>query len=268
MNAPMPDVQGATDDRRIDIAQVGVRGVRHPVQLRGGDGEARPSVATVDMTVHLPHDRKGTHMSRFLEILHTWDRPLDPTSLEALVAHVASRLDTAHARVDLRLPYFRRKTAPVTGLPSLLDYAVTLSARWDAGVFALHAEVVVPVTSLCPCSKEISEYGAHNQRSHVTVAARLHDGAWLDDLILPAEAEGSAQLYAILKRADEKFVTEQAYDNPKFVEDLVRDVAARLHADPRLSAWWVTVENFESIHNHSAWALIRAEDLPPRPSPR
>jgi GTP cyclohydrolase I len=268
MNAPMPDVQGAPDDRRIDIAQVGVRGVRHPVLLRGSDGEARPSVAAVDMTVHLPHDRKGTHMSRFLEILHAWEHPLDPASLESLVAHTAQRLDAAHARVDLRLPYFRRKTAPVSGLQSLLDYAVTLSARWDDGRFSLHAEIVVPVTSLCPCSKEISDYGAHNQRSHVTVAARLTDGAWLDDLILPAEAEGSAQLYAILKRADEKFVTERAYDNPKFVEDLVRDVAARLHADARLHDWWVTVENFESIHNHSAWALIRSEDLPARPTSR
>ena len=255
----MPDVQGARDDRRIAIAQVGVRGMRHPLAVRGADGEPVPTVAEVEMSVSLPHHQKGTHMSRFLAVLNEQDAPLDGPALHDLVGTVADRLEAKHARLAFRFPYFRAKAAPVSGLVSKMDYEVLLVAEGGASASTVEIRVVVPVTTLCPCSKKISDYGAHNQRSHVTITVRPSGDYWIEDAIRLAERSASAELYGILKRADEKFVTEQAYDNPRFVEDLVREVAAGLGADPRATDWTVEVENFESIHNHSAWAIVTSE---------
>lgn len=264
-HAPAPtsviaDVQGLPDARRIAIAQVGIRGVRHPIRIATDDGPLS-TIATVDMSVSLPHDRKGTHMSRFLDLLHRQVDALDPAGFTALLRAVVQRLDAQHARVVFRFPYFRTKAAPVTGIPSLMDYEVELTGHARGEDVEIDLQVRVPVTTLCPCSKEISDYGAHNQRSHVTVRARTAGDWWIHDAIDLAESRASSQLYGILKRADEKFVTERAYDNPRFVEDLVRDVAAGLRTDARLQEWTVEVENHESIHNHSAWAMVRSSDV-------
>ncbi len=253
----IPDVQGSQDLRNIAIDRVGVRKVRIPVTVLTARGRSVPSVARFSMYVALPGDKKGTHMSRFIEILNEAPLELSVRNLPALVERVAARLGSPHAEVIAEFDYFVTKAAPVSGIQSMMDYAVTLRGVLDNGMMRQELEVVAPVTSLCPCSKEISEYGAHNQRSHVTLCV-VHDGqVGIDELIEIGEAQASAQLYGILKRPDEKFVTEQAYDNPKFVEDLARDVAAALGQDARIASWSVTVENFESIHNHSAYAQIR-----------
>ena len=253
--AVLPDVQATPDLRRIAIQQVGVRGVRYPLQVRCADG-AQPSVGTFEMTVALPPEVKGTHMSRFIEMLEAHKEPLDAQQLGHLLQHMLARLQAAEGAITVRFTYFARKAAPVSGVESLMDYEVTLRAQQKAGVVALTQTVQVPVTSLCPCSKEISNYGAHNQRSHITVEAEVDGEFSLDTLIATLEAQGSCELYGILKRPDEKFVTERAFDNPKFVEDMIRDVAGALNTLPGLRAYRAEVENFESIHNHSAWACI------------
>jgi GTP cyclohydrolase I len=264
MNAPerflLPDIQSTTDRRLLPIDRVGVKSVRHPVLLGRVDGGISASVAVFDMYVGLPHDQKGTHMSRFLELLeHHANQPLDAAGMRALMDAMLGRLEASTGYIEARFPYFIRKTAPVSEVESLLDYDVTLRAQVDElGGYRYTIKVVTAVTSLCPCSKEISEYGAHNQRSHITIEAELAHGASLsiEGLVAVAEAEASCQVYGLLKRPDEKYVTERAYDNPKFVEDLVRDVALALHDDRRVAAYTVESENFESIHNHSAYALI------------
>jgi GTP cyclohydrolase I len=218
-------------------------------------------VARVEMSVALPHDQKGTHMSRFLAMLNAREAPLDAAGFRALAADVAERLAADRARIAFRFPYFRDKSAPVSGLVSKMDYDVEVVAHGGEGLDDVRLTVVVPVTTLCPCSKKISDYGAHNQRSHVTITVQPSADYWIEDAILLAERSASAELYGILKRADEKFVTERAYDNPRFVEDLVREVAAGLDADARIAEWRVEVENFESIHNHSAWAVVTSDTI-------
>jgi GTP cyclohydrolase I len=210
------------------------------------------------MAVSLAAEHKGTHMSRFLEVLLAHAEPLSPATLRTLMAAMLQRLDADAGLIEMRLPYFVRKTAPVSGVESLLDHHLTLRAEQRDGRLELTLQVLVPVTSLCPCSKEISRYGAHNQRSHVTIAATLADGADIDveTLIAIAERSASCELWGLLKRPDEKYVTERAYENPKFVEDLVRDVAGALADDPRIARYRVSSENFESIHNHSAYAVV------------
>jgi GTP cyclohydrolase IB len=256
-SSAIPDVQASRDSRRIAIDRVGVKGLRHPVRI-ARDGEVVTTVAQVDMSVGLAHDRKGAHMSRFVEVLNAHGAAIDAASFRELLATMARRLEADRGTLEMRFPYFVTKTAPVTGVTSLLDYDVRLAGAVDAsGAVTIGLQVVVPVTSLCPCSKEISEYGAHNQRSHVTLTVDdAREGLWIDDLIAIAEREASSELYALLKRPDEKYVTERAYDNPKFVEDLARDVAAALARDARVRAYKVEIENFESIHNHSAYACI------------
>ena len=253
--AVLPDVQATPDLRRIAIQQVGVRGVRYPLQVRCADG-AQPSVGTFEMTVALPPEVKGTHMSRFIEMLEAHKEPLDAQQLGHLLQHMLARLQAAEGAITVRFTYFARKAAPVSGVESLMDYEVTLRAQQKAGVVALTQTVQVPVTSLCPCSKEIANYGAHNQRSHVTISATLRGDLGLDEQIRIAETAASCELWGLLKRPDEKYVTERAYDHPKFVEDLVRDVAVALERDDRVAAYTVESENFESIHNHSAYALV------------
>jgi GTP cyclohydrolase I len=252
----MPDVQSTPDTRQIPIQRVGIRAVRHPLTVRTAQGDVQPTVGSWNLNVLLPAEQKGTHMSRFIALLDQAQTPLDIAHFRAMLATMLEKLEATAGRIEVTFPYFIRKTAPVSGVQSLLDYEVTLSADARDGTTRLFTKVLVPVTSLCPCSKKISQYGAHNQRSHVTISAELVDDVPVEDLVRMAEEEASCELWGLLKRPDEKFVTERAYDNPKFVEDLVRDVAQRLNADPRVVAYVLEAENFESIHNHSAYALI------------
>jgi GTP cyclohydrolase I len=261
MNAPerlpMPDIQSLADLRNQPINRVGVKGLRYPVRLRMADGSEQHTVANINMYVGLPPQVKGTHMSRFIEVLEDRAPALDFTSMQALMLTMLARLGAVRGRIEFAFPCFIMKAAPVSGVQSLLDHEVTLRASADpvAG-YSLEVEVRVAATSLCPCSREISAYGAHNQRSHISIAATLCNEMSIEELVRIAEEEASCEVYGLLKRPDEKFVTERAYDNPKFVEDLVRDVAARLNSEPRVTRYTVTAENFESIHNHSAYALI------------
>lgn len=252
----MPDVQSTVDTRQIPIQRVGVRAVRHPLTVRTGSGEAQPTVGVWNLDVHLPAHQKGTHMSRFVALLEENREPLEPATFRRMLAAMLQKLEADAGRIEVSFPYFVKKVAPVSGVESLLDYEVTLTGDARNGETRLFLKVLVPVTSLCPCSKKISEYGAHNQRSHVTVNAQTKGFVWIEDLIDLVENEASCELYGLLKRPDEKYVTERAYNNPKFVEDMVRDVATRLNEDERIAAYIVESENFESIHNHSAYALI------------
>ena len=216
------------------------------------------TIAYFNMYVSLPHNFKGTHMSRFVEILHG-EREISVESFRAMLEKMTDRLEADTGHIEMSFPFFVMKKAPVSGVESLMDYQATLIGERRNGETEMWVRVVVPVTSLCPCSKKISAYGAHNQRSHVTIKAKLRSHLWIEEIIGIAESEASSELYGILKRPDEKYVTERAYDNPKFVEDMVRDVAARLNADERIAAYTVESENFESIHNHSAYALIERD---------
>ncbi len=208
------------------------------------------------MYVGLPHNFKGTHMSRFVQILNSHEREISVENFPVMLREMVERLEAETGHIEMNFPFFINKTAPVSGVQSLLDYDVTFLGDIRDGEIITSVKVVVPVTSLCPCSKKISERGAHNQRSHVTVTARTNEFMWIEELVQLVESEASCELYGLLKRPDEKYVTERAYDNPKFVEDMVRDVAARLNAEARIDAYIVESENFESIHNHSAYALI------------
>ncbi|MDQ7980765.1 GTP cyclohydrolase FolE2 [Paraburkholderia sp. SARCC-3016] len=252
----MPDVQSTVDTRQIPIQRVGVKAVRHPLTVRTQAGAVLPTVGTWNLDVHLPAEQKGTHMSRFVALLEERTEPLDATTLRRMLASMLEKLEARAGRIEVSFPYFVNKTAPVSGVQSLLDYEVTLAGDVRDGATRVFLKVLVPVTSLCPCSKQISQYGAHNQRSHVTIDAELAGDIAVEELIRIAEEEASCELWGLLKRPDEKFVTERAYENPKFVEDLVRDVAQRLNADERIVAYVLEAENFESIHNHSAYALI------------
>lgn len=252
-------MQSRADERHIAIDRVGIRGIRHPLLVKSASGSAQHTVGTFAMTVKLREDVKGTHMSRFVELLEA-ERvsrvALDSVELEALLRRMIVKLGVEEGHIAVSFPYFIEKTAPVSQVKSLLDYEVTLAGEILAGEATITTKVLAPVTSLCPCSKEISNYGAHNQRSHITITAETKGSMTVDELIQIAEAEASSELYGILKRVDEKFVTERAYDNPKFVEDLVRDIAAALNREPRIHAYTIEAENFESIHNHSAYAVI------------
>jgi GTP cyclohydrolase I len=263
MNAPdrifLPDVQACADARSMVINRVGVKGVRYPIEVARPDGTTLATVAAIEMYVGLPEHVKGTHMSRFLEVLKRPQAPLGIEGLAETMHVMLTRLEADSGYIKMRFPYFVTKQAPVSRVASLMDYEVTYVSEIVAGRETLTLEVVVPVTSLCPCSKQISEYGAHNQRSHITIAATVREPIAPETLIAIAEREASCELYGLLKRPDEKFVTERAYDNPKFVEDLVRDVAIALHGEDRVLAYRVESENFESIHNHSAYACIERD---------
>jgi len=256
---PIPDVQAARDDRRIAIERVGIKGLRYPMPFADG-GAVQSTIATCNVYVALPEMQKGTHMSRLVELLEAralpGAEPLTVAGLRAFVDGLVARLDAPGGRIEIAFPFFVRKTAPVSGVASLVDFDVRLTAELACGRYTSTMGIAAPVTSLCPCSKEISEYGAHNQRSLVTVTVRPRASVLVTELVRIAEEEASSELYGILKRADEKYVTERAYDNPRFVEDLVRGVALRLGSDARFSAYTVEAENFESIHNHSAYARI------------
>jgi GTP cyclohydrolase I len=252
------DVQGRADTRRLPINRVGIKDIRHPVKVKDRSSGEQHTIAQFNMYVALPHNFKGTHMSRFVEILHG-EREISVESFRAMLEKMTERLEAETGHIEMSFPFFVMKKAPVSGVESLMDYHTTLIGERRNGRTEMWIRVVVPVTSLCPCSKKIAAYGAHNQRSHVTINAKLRSHLWIEELIDVAESEASSELYGILKRPDEKYVTERAYDNPKFVEDMVRDVAARLNADERIAAYSVESENFESIHNHSAYAQIERD---------
>ncbi len=251
----MPDLQQSPDERRIAIDKVGVKDIRYPIVVQDKYRERQYTVARVNMYVDLPAHFKGTHMSRFIEVLNLYHGEISVENIETILTEMKQRLGADRAHLELDFPYFIEKRAPVSGARGLLEYQCrmvgTLADQFD---FMLEARV--PVTSLCPCSKEISERGAHNQRSLVTVRVRYSEHIWLEDLIAWVEECASCEVYALLKREDEKAVTERAYDNPMFVEDMVRAVTEKLAAQKRIRWFSIQCENFESIHNHSAYAMV------------
>ena len=255
----IPDVQSTLDTRHIAIQKVGVKGVRHPLRIQTKNG-IQSSVGIWNMYVRLPDQKKGTHMSRFIALLEEFtgsdSEPLNTEVFNQLIRDMLKLLDAESGCIELSFPFFMTKAAPVSGVKSLMDYEVGFIGEMREGVIETTLKVLVPVTSLCPCSKEISAYGAHNQRSHITVKALLKNDLPVEELITRIEAQASCELFGLLKRPDEKYVTEHAYDNPKFVEDLVRDVACMLNRDERIMSYTLEAENFESIHNHSAYACI------------
>jgi len=253
------DVQGRADSRQLPINKVGIKDVYHPVRVKDRSSGEQHTIANFNMYVALPHNFKGTHMSRFVEVLHRNEREISVESFRDILVEMTEKLDAQSGHIEMDFPYFVMKKAPASGVESLMNYQASLIGELHDGKPELWLKVVVAATSLCPCSKSISNYGAHNQRSHITIKARVDGHMWLEELIDIAESEASCEVYGILKRADEKFVTERAYDNPKFVEDIVRDVAVRLNKEQRVRAYVVEAENFESIHNHSAYALIEKD---------
>ena len=257
--AVMPDVQRSADTRRMPIQRVGVRGVRHPMLVSGAGGQPMPTVADWELTVALPAHEKGTHMSRFVALLERYRAtPMTPALFCDMAQNMLPLLNAEKGDIRARFPYFIEKVAPVSQVASLMDYEVSWKAIATADDVQFELSVLVPVTSLCPCSKAISQYGAHNQRSHVTVEAVFDhvDAIDVNSLIQGIEQQASCELWGLLKRGDEKFVTERAYENPKFVEDLVRDVAVQLQSISGVQRFRVEAENFESIHNHSAYAVV------------
>ena len=254
----LPDTQNNEDTRQIVIDKVGIKDISHPITYVDRNGNRMPTVGNFTMTVTLPEHVKGTHMSRFIEILNDGPCEFNSGNFDKIINKVREKLESDTAHITLDFPFFRKKAAPSSGVESMMDYQVTLYGVLDKGESEVMMKVVVPVTSLCPCSKSISKYGAHNQRSHITIKAKVTKGKtlYIEDLIDLAERKASCELYAILKREDEKVVTERAYDNPAFVEDLVRDIAVELNNDERINYYRLESENFESIHNHSAYALI------------
>lgn len=263
MNQPvtfsMPDVQGSADTRHLAIDKVGIKDIKYPVRVKDRSGYEQHTIANFNMYVNLPHDFKGTHMSRFVEILNEHEYEITVESFKNMLAEMTERLEAESGHIEMTFTYFVRKSAPISGVKSLLDYEITFVGEINGKAPIITLKVLVPVTSLCPCSKEISQYGAHNQRSHVTVTAKTNSFLWIEDIIDLVEKEASSELYGLLKRPDEKYVTEHAYENPQFVEDMVRDIAAKLNQDNRVASYIVESENFESIHNHSAYAMIQRD---------
>lgn len=259
MTSPaMPDMQQSPDFRRIPIAKVGVKDITYPIVVMVKNHTLQHTVATVNMYVDLPHHFKGTHMSRFIEILNTYREQIALDKLETILDEMKNKLGSDSAHLEIQFPYFIDKAAPVSGARSLMEYTCRFDASMtDSLDFVL--EVRVPVTSLCPCSKELAASGAHNQRSIMTVRVRYRDFVWIEDLVEIIEQCGSSPLYSLLKREDEKFVTEQAYDNPRFVEDMVREAYSRLAAQDNITWFSIQAENFESIHNHSAYAAVELD---------
>jgi GTP cyclohydrolase I len=258
-DTPIADVQSSEDKRQIAINKVGIKDIRHPIRVMDRSEGEQHTIANFNMYVNLPHNFKGTHMSRFVEILNQHERELSVKSFKEMMSEMTERLEAEEGHIEMSFPYFVNKRAPESGVESLMDYEVTFLGEVKGGKPDLAVKVIVPVTSLCPCSKKISDRGAHNQRSHVTVTVRTNTFVWIEDIIDLVEKQASCELFGLLKRPDEKHVTERAYDNPKFVEDMVRDIAVQLNNDERISYYVVESENFESIHNHSAYALIEKD---------
>ncbi len=253
----MPDVQGFSDARNVAIDKVGVKDVVYPMKLATRDGSSQSTVASINMYVALPKEKKGTHMSRFLEVLNEHGcRAFSPTDIPGITRKIRDRLDAQEAHFEASFTYFVEKPAPVTGQAGLMNYEVSFACTANGKLEDFVIRVAAPATSLCPCSKEISAYGAHNQRCRIEAAVRFDGVMWIEDLIEHLEAAASHPVYAVLKRPDEKFVTEKAFENPKFVEDIIRDLAIRLNGDDRVVQYDISSENFESIHAHNAYAEL------------
>jgi GTP cyclohydrolase I len=257
ISAPaLADTQSQSDSRQLKIDKVGVKGLLHPIEVRDKRHEKQDTVAKLSLLVDLPKDFKGTHMSRFVEVLNAHGRLIHVENLPAMLHELQSKLNAQVAHIEVEFPYFMEKEAPVTKAKGLVDYQVKFAAAAHGKDVTFTVTVTIPVTTLCPCSKAISARGAHNQRGYVTLALRSVKAIWIEDMIAMVEASASSEIYSLLKRPDEKFVTEQAFDNPVFVEDLVRNVAVRCNQHPDITWYKVEAENMESIHNHSAYACI------------
>jgi GTP cyclohydrolase I len=253
----LADVQSQVDHRSVSIDKVGVKRIRYPITVMDKHEGFQHTVASINMYVNLPRGFKGTHMSRFVEILNEFHGNLDIREFSKILEAMQERLQAQSAHVEICFPYFIKKLSPVSETPGLMEYGCRIIASLDEERgYDLILEVNVPITTVCPCSREISSYGAHNQRGQVRVAIRFKRFMWIEDVIQLVESQASCEVYSLLKRPDEKYVTEKAYENPKFVEDVVRDVAAKLKDDDNIRWFQLDVENFESIHNHSAYAYI------------
>ncbi|MFH1626024.1 MAG: GTP cyclohydrolase FolE2 [Pseudomonadota bacterium] len=251
----MIDIQSQPDHRNIEIDKVGVKNIKYPIIVLDRKNESQHTVATINMYVNLPHHFKGTHMSRFVEILNEYRGNINLKTLFTIIEEMKEKLHAKSAHLEIEFPYFIEKEAPISKAKSLMEYTCRFSARHD-GEKDLFIEVNVPITTVCPCSKEVSQGGAHNQRGRASVKLRFKKFVWIEDIVRCVEESASSEVYSLLKRSDEKFVTEQAYSNPMFVEDVVRNVAEKLDADPNITWFSVEAENFESIHNHSAYAFV------------
>ncbi len=252
----MHDKQSERDYRKLRIDKVGVRGLRFPIQIRDKARTLQNTIATIGMFVDLPHEFKGTHLSRFIEVLNSHGHIVHVENITDILHAMQARLKSAVAHLEMEFPFFLVKKAPVSGMESVMDYVARFDATANGKEIDFMLTVKVAVTTLCPCSKAISRFGAHNQRGLVTLQVRSRKSIWIEDLIALVESCASAELYSLLKRQDEKAVTERAYENPVFVEDLVRNVALKLNAHPDVAWYRVEAENYESIHNHNAYASI------------
>jgi GTP cyclohydrolase I len=257
----MKDIQNHVDDRNIDIDQVGVKGIRYPITVLDKNMGQQQTVATINMYVNLPRQYKGTHMSRFVEILNEHSKQISLQNFSDILREMKKRLNAERANMEITFPYFINKRAPVSGSEGLMEYKCTFKGSLDKGS-DLITVIHVPISTLCPCSKEISNFGAHNQRGEVTLQVRFKKFIWIEDLISLVEESASSDIYSVLKREDEKYVTERAYEHPMFVEDIVRDIAEKLNNDPNITWFSVESENFESIHNHNAYAYIEKHKNP------
>ncbi len=255
----MTDVQSGIDLRSLEIQRVGIKDLTYPVIFDDKQG-VQQTRANCNLYVKLPADQRGTHMSRFINLMNQYCHEMSIEKFNYLPAEVASLLKADSSRVEINFTFFRWKEAPVSGINSAMDYDVTLTGEYSDKQTTTKIKVAVPATSLCPCSKKISDFGAHNQRSLISITVKTNKPIWIEDIIEIAEQNASAEVFSLIKRDDEKFLTELAYENPKFVEDIVRDVALSLQKDERISGFIVETENFESIHNHSAYAMIDQMD--------
>jgi GTP cyclohydrolase I len=255
----MIDVQNGPDHRKVPIQKVGIRDIRYPITVRDKSREKQETVASVSLSVNLPHTDRGTHMSRFVEVLDRFKDEVSYHTLDRILIEIKRILKAEESHIELAFPYFRRRKAPVSGLESLMSYDCIISADY-ATRLAISVRVDVPVHTLCPCSKEISKVSAHNQRGIISITAGITKFIWIEDLIDIAESSASSPLYALMKREDEKYVTEHAYGNPRFVEDIAREVALRMEPLPGLRFYRVEAQNMESIHNHNAYAVIEKQN--------
>jgi GTP cyclohydrolase I len=256
----MEDIQNHKDNRNIDIDQVGVKGIRYPITVRDKDMGEQQTVAEINMYVNLPRYYKGTHMSRFVEILNEHSRRISLQNFSEILEEVKDRLKAESAHMEITFPYFINKAAPVSGTEGLMEYRCAFKGSLNS-VLDLVLVIQVPISTLCPCSKEISDFGAHNQRGEVRLQVRFKKFVWIEDLIKLVEETASTDVYSVLKREDEKYVTERAYQHPMFVEDIVRDIAFKLNTDPNITWFAVESENFESIHNHNAYAYVEKHKI-------
>jgi GTP cyclohydrolase I len=257
------DVQNEPDHRNIDLTRVGIKGIKYPMNVLDRANNTQATVAKINMYVHLPHRFKGTHMSRFVEALNDYCADLNLKTFFEMLDRIKKSLDAPAANLEISFPYFMKKKAPVSGVPSMMEYTCQYIGEINGDERKLHIGVKVPVCTLCPCSKEISTQGAHNQRGIVSVTALFKEFFWIEEIIEIVESSASSDVFALLKREDEKFITEQAYSRPMFVEDVVREVTDKLAKDPRFTVFSVEAENFESIHNHNAYAYT---EVAPEPS--